>query len=65
MHDGTGATRRHRRTAVSAIGLAAAALTLVACSSTSGAPTTVTGLHDGQAGGAPAAASSRPAAKPA
>jgi lipoprotein-anchoring transpeptidase ErfK/SrfK len=65
MQDGKGAIRRHRRTAVSVIGLAAAALTLVACSSTSGTPTTGTGdLHSGQAGGAPSV-SSKPAAKPA
>jgi lipoprotein-anchoring transpeptidase ErfK/SrfK len=34
MQDGNGATRRHRRTAASAIGLAAAAIVLAACSST-------------------------------
>jgi len=61
MQDGNGATRRHRRTAASAIGLAAAAIVLAACSST---PSSIgTNTNDvfggspasGQAGGGGAA----------
>jgi lipoprotein-anchoring transpeptidase ErfK/SrfK len=52
MQHGNRASRRHRRTAISAIGLAAAALTLAACSSsTQGVGTTTNKVGQG---GAPA-----------
>jgi lipoprotein-anchoring transpeptidase ErfK/SrfK len=51
MQDGNGAIRRHRRTAISVIGLAAAALVLAGCSST---PSSIGTNTNDVFGGAPA-----------